>query len=138
MVGGLLLFELVSGLLMFLAPFNEFTQFSALLHSLIGIAMLAPVIWYLARHWWLRKKGLFNHFKLLGYIALAILILCLVAGLVLTWEGLFGLRISYGWSQVHLVTGVGVALLVVAHMVIVSLILQACTAGRPLTPRQGR
>jgi hypothetical protein len=135
-VGALLLFELVTGLLIYLAPFNEFTQFSALLHSLIGIAMLAPLIWYVVRHWRVRKKGVFSHFKLLGYVSLTGVAVCVASGLVLTWEGIFGPRINYGWSQVHLVAGVAFAVLLVAHLTIVSVNKRQSRASELLIARR--
>ncbi|HQZ68577.1 MAG TPA: hypothetical protein PLY87_25985, partial [Planctomycetaceae bacterium] len=70
---GYLLFETLSGLAVWLLPFSAFAQFSLLLHTGIGIVFLAPVIWYLVRHWWVRRRGNLSHYQLLGYIATAIL-----------------------------------------------------------------
>ncbi|MDH3588671.1 MAG: multiheme c-type cytochrome [Gammaproteobacteria bacterium] len=120
-VSALLLFELVSGLLIYAAPFTEYTQFNALLHSLIGVAMLVPLVWYVVRHWKVRKKGNLSHYQLLGYVALAVLAICVFSGLLLTWQGLVGPRIDYGWSLAHLVTGVVVAIVIVIHLATVAI-----------------
>jgi len=116
---GYLLFETLSGLAVWLLPFSAFAQFSLLLHTGIGIVFLAPVIWYLVRHWWVRRRGNLSHYQLLGYIATAILAVCLVSGGVLTWQGAFESRMNAVWDVVHLVTGLGLIVFVVVHIVTV-------------------
>ncbi len=101
---GLLLFETLSGLAIYLLPFSELNQFNVLIHTAIGILMIAPVGWYLWRHWRQRYRGNLNHFQLLGYISAAALLTLVVSGLVLTWQALFATRISYMWDYVHIVT----------------------------------
>ncbi len=86
LVAGYLLFETISGMVVWLLPFSPLVQFSVLLHTAFGILFLAPVVWYLVRHWWIRRKGNLSHYQLLGYIATAILSVCLVSGVVLTWQ----------------------------------------------------
>ena len=102
---GLLIFETITGLLIYLAPFSIFNQFGVLWHSAIGLLMLPPMVWYLGQHWWRRYRTKFNHYQLLGYVALAVLTVLCVSGVVLTWQGLFGIRMDYGWDLVHLITG---------------------------------
>ena len=116
---GFLLFETLTGLAIWLLPFSEFTQFSVLLHTAIGIVLLLPVIWYTARHWWVRRKGNLSHYQLLGYIAAALLAVCVASGFVVTWQGFAGPRMDYGWKLVHLITGIGLAVFIVVHVVTV-------------------
>ena len=114
-----LLFETVTGLIIYLFPFGRFAQFSVLLHTLAGLVMLLPVVWYLAKHWWVRKKGNLSHYQLLGYIAAALLAVCVASGMIVTWQGMVGPRMDYAWDLVHLVSGVGAALFVTVHLLTV-------------------
>lgn len=113
---GLLLFETITGLAIYVLPFSVFNQMGVLLHTVIGVLMLAPVGWYLGQHWWRRYRGKFNHFQLLGYLSLVALIVLFVSGFVLTWQALFGVRITYGWELVHLAVGLAFVFVLAAHL----------------------
>ncbi|MFQ5413125.1 MAG: multiheme c-type cytochrome [Phycisphaerae bacterium] len=114
----LLTFETLTGLAIYLLPFSVFNQFGVLWHTLVGVVMLAPVGWYLGRHWWRRRRGNFNHYQLLGYISAAALGVLAVSGVVLTWQGLWSVRIGYGWRMTHIVSGLALPFLLGAHLVI--------------------
>ncbi|MCH7812422.1 MAG: hypothetical protein IID40_00235, partial [Planctomycetes bacterium] len=114
---GLLLFETITGLAIWLAPFSVWNQYGVLWHTVFGLLMVLPVGWYLGQHVWRRFRGKFNHFQLLGYLAAAILMVLTVSGFVLTAQGIWGTRISYAWAQVHLITGLAVVLALSAHLV---------------------
>jgi hypothetical protein len=110
-----LAFETITGLLMYLAPFSVFNQIGVLLHTVIGIAWMVLFAWYSVRHWWLRFRGRFNHIQFLGYLGFALILLCIISGVVLTVQAIFGRRISYTWDLIHLVTGLAVVFAIVAH-----------------------
>jgi len=114
-VSAILLFLLVTGLTIYLLPFSKFNQMSVLLHTLAGLVVLAPLVWFVWRHWVERKRGKLSHFQLLGYLALSVLAVCAVSGVVLTWQGVAATRIGYTWDLVHLVSGVAFALFVSVH-----------------------
>lgn len=116
---GYLLFETLSGLAVWLLPFGQLAQFSVLLHTAVGILFLIPVVWYVARHWWIRRKGNLSHYQLLGYISSAILAVCLVSGLVVTWQGVVGPRLHAVWDVLHLITGLGLIVFVGVHLLTV-------------------
>ncbi len=97
-----LLFLTVSGLLVTFAPFHAAIQWSVLLHAGLGLLLLAPLVWYSLAHWLDYKHFQLSDTVLLGYVALAALLVCLVSGLVVTWQGLFGVRMSPPWRQAHL------------------------------------
>ena len=40
----LLLFESITGLMIYLLPFSEVIQFSVVLHTILGVAMLVPAL----------------------------------------------------------------------------------------------
>ncbi len=52
-VGGLLCFETLSGLWIWLLPFSISSQLLVLLHTVVGILFLAPFLIYQGRHWWI-------------------------------------------------------------------------------------
>jgi hypothetical protein len=112
-------YEVLTGLSVYLAPFSVFNQYGVLLHTLIGLAWTPLFAWYLGRHWWLRYHGNFNHVQLLGYVASALVAGCIASGVVLTYEALFGTRIHPTWDFVHIVSGIGLAFVVPAHLAIV-------------------
>lgn len=118
-VAALLLFTSVSGVIILLLPFSVFNQFNVIIHTLVGTAMLAPVAWFLVRHWKVRRKGNLSHYQLLGYISLLALMVCVVSGLILTWQGIGGTRIDYTWVAIHLVTGLGLLLFLIIHLLTV-------------------
>lgn len=113
-------FEAVTGFGIYLLPFGRAAQFSVLLHTLGGLALLGPVAWYVVRHWWVRRKGNLSHYQLMGYLATALLAGCIASGLVVTWQGLVGPRMSRTWDVVHLTTGIGVTLFILAHVLMVA------------------
>ncbi|MCH8251639.1 MAG: hypothetical protein IID36_04230 [Planctomycetes bacterium] len=113
----LLLFEAITGFAAYL-PFSAFNQFGLLWHTLVGVLMVIPVGAYIGRHWWLRFRGKFSHYQLLGYFSFFMLATLFVSGFVLTWQAAFGTRISYGWDLIHLVTGIVLVFAVVAHTVL--------------------
>jgi hypothetical protein len=114
--GALLAFLTAGGLAIYLLPFGEFAQFCVLLHTAAGLAGLVPLAWYAWRHWRLRRRGRLSHHQLLGYAAVTALAVCCASGVVVTWQGALGRRVSYLWDQVHLVSGIVLALFVAAHL----------------------
>ena len=116
----LLLYGALSGLAIYLLPFSEFNQFGVLLHTLVGLLMVIPVAWFVASHWSARKQGRLSHYQLLGYVSLALLTVCVISGLLLTWLGVFSTALDYTWDIVHLLTGIGVLLFVLVHLVMVA------------------
>src|SRR5262245_65940756 len=99
----MLLFEAVTGLAITFVPFHSAVQWSVLLHTAVGAVTLLPLAWYCAVHWWEYRHWALSHIVLLGYVSLFGLALCSISVVVLTWEGLFNLRTSAVWRQVHLI-----------------------------------
>ena len=114
-----LAFEAATGLLIYLAPFTEFNQYGVLMHTLIGLLWTLAFLWYSIRHWWKRYRTNFNHVQLLGYIGFALILVCIFTGVWLTVEASLGTRISYGWSIIHLYTGLALILAMVAHLAVI-------------------
>ncbi|VAW42493.1 Tetratricopeptide repeat protein [hydrothermal vent metagenome] len=116
LTGALLLFEIITGLALYLLPFSRLNQFGLLLHSIVGIAMLLPVIWYSYTHWQKRKGGNFSHFQLLGYLSVALLFISLISGLVVTYQGLLSIRMDFIWDIIHLISSLVFSIFVLLHL----------------------
>jgi len=114
-----LVLETVTGLLITFAPFHATIEWSVLLHTAVGLLLLVPVAWYLAVHWLDYKAYNLSDTVVLGYVAGVALLLCLVSGAVVTWQGLFGLRMSLLWRNLHLYSTFAVLAATLPHVVIV-------------------
>lgn len=101
---GLLLFETLTGLMIYLLPFSVTTQFSVLIHTVIGVPFVVPMTWYSIRHWLDHRATAMNHYKATGYALVFAILVCNLSGLVLTWQAFFTTRISYYWDAVHVVS----------------------------------
>ena len=102
LVSGLLVFETLTGLMIYLLPFSLPVQFTVLLHTIAGLIFMVPYIWYQARHWHQYRRAPMTHVKLTGYLALVMTAVCIVSGVVLSFQAVFSSRISYAWDLVHL------------------------------------
>jgi hypothetical protein len=114
----LLLFEGVSGFVITFAPFHPAIQWNVLLHTLAGVLTLLPIAWYCAVHWDDYRSYAMSNVVFLGYLALVSLLVCAVSGAVVTWQGLFGLRTSELWRNVHLYSGVATVGATLPHFAI--------------------
>jgi hypothetical protein len=113
---GALGFLALSGLCIWLLPFSRFNQINVLIHTLAGLLFLLPILAYCIRHWWIYRAQVLTHIKLLGYLAAAVLVVCLISGLVLTYQPLFGTKITYTWRALHGWTTVALLLFVLPHI----------------------
>ncbi len=114
-----LLFETLSGLLITLAPFGAAIEWNVLLHTAVGLATVVPLTWYFAVHWLDYRRFALSDVVLLGYVALAALLVTSVSGLVVTAQGLFALKMSPVWRNVHLVSTLVALASALPHLVIV-------------------
>ncbi|MFQ5524646.1 MAG: multiheme c-type cytochrome [Thermoanaerobaculia bacterium] len=131
-----LLFLLLSGLLVTLAPFHAAVQWSVLLHTVVGLLLLVPILWYSWSHWLDYRQYDLTDVVLLGYLALAALAVCLVSGVVVTYQGLFALRMSPLWRNLHLYSTIALLVLSLPHAVLVFVRVRKKIGGhfaRPLT-----
>jgi hypothetical protein len=104
LTAGAVLFLTITGLAVTAGPFHPAVQWALLLHTAVGITCLAPLVWYGVRHWLDYRAYPLSAVALLGYAAATGLFVCLVSGVVVTWQGAFGFRMSWAWRQVHLVS----------------------------------
>ncbi len=97
-----LVFETITGLVITFATFHAAVQWTVLIHTAIGLVALIPLTWYLFAHWLDYKRYSMSDSVLLGYVGGIALLLCAVSGLVVTWQGAFGIRMSPLWRNIHL------------------------------------
>jgi Cytochrome c554 and c-prime len=126
-VSGLLLFETLTGLSIFLLPFSVPNQVMVLLHTAVGVVFLGPYAWYQLRHWLLYRALRMSHVKLTGYFALVATLAAITSGLVLTGQALWATRISYAWDLIHLVATFALIASVAPHVAV--LIVRAARTG---------
>ncbi len=115
-VSGLLVFETLTGLAIYLLPFSVPIQVSVLLHTGIGLLFVVPYAWYQIRHWLAYRKRQLTHIQLTGYLAMVAAIALSVSGLVLSAEALLKSRISYGWDLVHIIATFALVASVLPHV----------------------
>lgn len=61
---------------------------------------------------------LFPHVVLLGYLGAVALLICTVSGIVITWQGLFHIRTSFFWRQVHLISAFATVVTALPHVLV--------------------
>ena len=132
-VAGLTLYLLATGLAIYALPFSVFNQHAVVLHTAIGLLYLLPAAVYLQRHVRVYWDFPLTHVKFSGYAAGLMTLVCCLSGVVLTWESVFGTRITYLWRTVHVVTTFGVLLFLGAHFV--ALWARAKKASRESEPK---
>jgi len=116
LVSGFLVFELLTGLSIYLLPFSIANQFVVLVHTLIGIAFCIPYFIYQWQHWRSNRERPMNEIKLTGYVSMGAALVAVISGLVLTWQAIFGLRISYFWDKIHVLTTFVLLASVIPHV----------------------
>ncbi|HEX7959758.1 MAG TPA: multiheme c-type cytochrome [Terriglobales bacterium] len=102
--GAVLLFELVSGLAITFGPFRPVIQWGLLLHTVVGVLTIAPLVWYFVRHWEDYSNQALSDVVLLGYIGMGALFACLISGIAVTCQALFGIRTSPWLRYAHLIS----------------------------------
>lgn len=104
-VVALLAFETLTGLSIYFLPFSVPNQFIVLSHTVIGLIVIAPYAWYQIRHWLLARRFTLTHTKFLGYAAFLTVSVCLLSGVVVTFDSAFGVRLNYAWDMIHTISG---------------------------------
>ncbi len=125
-VAGLLVFETLTGLVIYLLPFSVPSQWMVVFHTLAGVAFVLPFAWYQVRHWKLYRSIRLSHVVLTGYFAMLATIVLIVSGLMLTLQAIFATRITRVWDLAHIWATFGLLASLLPH--IVTLIVRAARA----------
>ena len=115
-VSGLLAFETLTGLSIYLLPFSVPNQVAVLLHTLIGLVFVVPYGWYQIRHWRLYRARQLTHVVLTGYFSMVAALALAVSGLVLSYQAVLKTGIGYGWDLVHLIATFALVAAVLPHV----------------------
>lgn len=109
-IGAVLLFELVSGLAVTFGPFRPTIEWGLIFHTLVGILAVGPICWYFIQHWKTYRTQAMSDVLLLGYAGAFVLAICMLSGLIVAAQGLFGVK-TWAWMRyLHLIsTLLGVA-----------------------------
>lgn len=113
-----LVVETVTGLAVRFGPFHAANQWGVLVHTVVGMVVLVPAVYYLCVHWHRYRRQALSDVVLLGYLGAASLLLCLVSGGVVTWQALFSIKTSVWWRDIHLITTLGLVGSGGAHLVL--------------------
>ena len=104
MAGAGLLMLSGTGLAVTFGPFNALVQWSLLLHTVVGLLLAGPVVYYVAAHWADYRRYRVSDVVVLGYVAAAGLLVCVVSGVVVTWQGVAATKMTNVWRQTHLIS----------------------------------
>ena len=116
-VAGLLLFETVTGLAIYLLPFSIPIQLMVLLHTAAGLVFVGPYVWYQLRHWKMYRSLRLSHVVLTGYFSMVAAVVLVVSGLVLTAQAIAATRIGGVWDWTHIVATFALVAAVTPHVV---------------------
>src|SRR5581483_359002 len=117
-VAAILLFEVVSGLAITFGPFHPVVEWGLLLHTILGVLTVAPLAWYFVRHWKDYSEQALSDVLVLGYVGLGALAICVISGLLVTAQGLFGARTSSWLRYIHLISTLLMLAASVPHLLI--------------------
>jgi hypothetical protein len=96
----------LSGLLIWLLPFGAGSQTTVLFHTIAGALLLVPLMLWLLTHWLATRKKGRGVGNILAYAGFCLLGICIAAGLIITYQALFGTFASHFWANIHLWSGV--------------------------------
>jgi hypothetical protein len=116
---GMLLFLSVTGFAITFLPFDPATQWSVVLHTVIGVVTLIPIVLYNVWHWQDYRTYPLSADLILGYTGTVAILVCSASGIVLTWQGFFEIATSGLWRSIHLVTAVLSVVSAVPHVVMI-------------------
>jgi len=88
------MYSLLSGLMVTLLPFWVYTQFSIIIHTIVGLVVVIPLVAAVYLHWQRRRSDAPVPVARSAIFAMAMLGVCLLTGLVITAMALFGI---YPW-----------------------------------------
>ena len=128
--GAILFFELVSGLAITFGPFHPVIEWNLLLHTIVGILTLAPLVWYFTRHFEDYSCQTWSDVLLLGYVAMGALAVCLLSGLAVTGQALFGSHTSPWLRYTHLISTLLTLTASIPHILIAWLRRRTNEAGK--------
>ena len=117
MTTSILIYGFLSGLSILLLPFGAYAQYSVIIHSLVGIVSCLPICFVLYLHWRRRNVDILPVVQRVALIATALLLVCILTGLVTTLQAAFGTWVLPSIRMAHLVSGLLLGFVVFVHLV---------------------
>jgi hypothetical protein len=114
-----LLFLIVTGLAIPLAPFHPAVQWGVIVHTVIGALALLPVAWYCVRHLADYRTYASSHVTVLGWLTCVGLAAACGSGVVVTLEAIFGIRTTALWRNIHLISTLVLLVGLIPHVAMV-------------------
>lgn len=114
-----LVYLTLSGLAIYLLPFNVYSEHSVVVHTVIGVVLFVPFAIEMVRHVAAYWSFPFTATKFTGYAAVAAALVACISGFVLTWDSSFGRRIDDAWRMVHVISTFGLVAFLAPHLVTV-------------------
>jgi hypothetical protein len=115
-VTSVVVYSLLSGLMITLVPFGVYTQYSIIIHTLVGLVAVIPLAAAVYLHWRRRKPDAPAPVARTAMVAIAALAVCLVTGLLITLMALFGTWVPGWMDTVHLVSALVLGTLIAIHL----------------------
>ena len=117
MTTSIIIYGILSGLAILLLPFGTFTQYSVLVHTAVGILSCVPVCWLIYLHWRRRHENTPPLVARVAMMATTLFAICILAGIIMSMQAVFGTWVTPAIRIVHLVTGLLLGVAVFAHLV---------------------
>jgi hypothetical protein len=106
LVGGLLLFVVLTGCAVWMLPYGVFGQLCVVLHTVVGVvAAAAYAIWQLS-HWLAGRTSPRTFRKICAYVGFWLFAASVVTGFVVGWQAAIGRYVSHLCHLLHLWTGI--------------------------------
>lgn len=115
-VGGILIFVIASGLVIWLSPFSVPVEFAVLMHTALGLLVVIPLTLWQCSHWLATRRARNNLRKFCGYAGVWTMAVALVSGVVLSAQAIFSLDVARFWDRLHLWSGVAALPFLVYHV----------------------
>jgi len=117
MTTSILMYGFLSGLAILILPFGAFAQYSVLVHTAVGILSCVPICWLIYLHWNRHNKNVPPLVGRVAIVATALFAICILAGIIMSLQAVFGTWVTPTIRNVHLVAGLLLGLALVAHLV---------------------
>ena len=117
MMTSILIYGFLSGVVVLLMPFGAFSQYTVIIHSLVGIVSVLPICYVLYLHWRRRNENILPGVQRVALIATVLFLICIVAGIVITLQAAFSTWVVPSIRIVHLISGLLLGLVGFLHLV---------------------
>jgi len=116
LVSGALFYLLLSGAFVFWLPFSAYSQYSVIVHTVVGITAFLPGSWIIYLHWRRRDGAVVGAPALLASLTVVLLVASAVSGLAIVLQSVFGRAVPNIWWQLHQLSAVGFGITLLLHL----------------------